>query len=286
MNRRSFIPAAIAAVVAAPTVLPAMLGAQTWRTFDVSRPAHDAQSLAVHVTYGAGRVRVQPATNRRLFDIHFRYDAERTEPTYAYDAATNKLDLGVRQTSLARNMRGGEGSELKLQLATTTPMRLALDVGAAEGDYDLSGLRLEELSMQTGATDTRMRFDAPNPVRMHSMRLQIGAAAVQITGLGNANAERIDVNLGVGQATLEFGGEWRGDADMSVNSALGEVILRVPADVGIRVESSTFLHSFDAPGMIKKGGYSVSANWDTAKYKLRLHSSGALGRLEIQRIAR
>ena len=94
------------------------------------------------------------------------------------------------------------------------------------------------------------------------------------------------MDLGVGQAELDFGGEWRGDMDVAVNSALGQVTLRVPNDVGIRVESSTFLHSLDAPGMIKRDGYSVSANWDSAQYKLKLRSSGALGRLEIQRIAR
>jgi hypothetical protein len=159
-------------------------------------------------------------------------------------------------------------------------------VGAAEGDFDLSGLQLDELNLQTGATDTRMRFDTPNPRRMRAMRMKIGAASAHATGLANANAERIEVELGVGQADLEFGGEWRGDLDLTVTSALGQVTMRVPNDVGIRVESSTFLHTLDAPGMIKRDGYSVSANWESARYKLRLRSTGAFGRLEIMRIAR
>jgi hypothetical protein len=282
MMRRLSLVAPLALAVA----FPAVTAAQTWRTFDASRQAHDTQALAVHVTYGAGRVRVQPAPGRSLFDVHLRYDAERVDPVYRFDAAARTLEVGVHHASAGKNMRGGQGSEFRLQLARSVPMRLTLDVGAAEGDYDLSGLQLDELTLQTGATDTRMRFDTPNPRRMRVMRMKIGAASAHVTGLANANAERIEVDLGVGQAELEFGGEWRGDMDVSVTSALGQVTLRVPNDVGIRIETSTFLHSLDAPGMVKRDGYSESANWARARYKLRLRSSGALGQLEIQRIAR
>ena len=280
--RRFLAPCALALVAA----LPAVMAAQTWRTFDASRPARDTQALTVHVNFAAGRIRVQPAADRSLFDVHLRYDGERVDPVYRFDAAAHTLDIGVHHASVGKNMRGGEASELRLQLAKSVPLRLALDVGAAEGDFDLSGLQLEELTLQTGATDTRMRFDAPNARRMRTMRMKIGAASARVTGLGNANVERLEVDLGVGRAELEFGGEWRGDMDLAVNSALGQVTLRVPNDVGIRVETSTFLHSLDAPGMIKRDGYTVSGNWESARYKLRLHSSGAFGRLEIQRIER
>jgi hypothetical protein len=165
-------------------------------------------------------------------------------------------------------------------------MQLQLDIGAAESDFDLSGLQLEQLTLQTGATDTRVRFEAPNPRRLRTVNLQVGAASVHVVGLGYANAEHIELNLGVGQATLDFGGDWRGDMSLSLNAALGSVTVRVPVDVGVSVESSAFLHSLDADGMTKTGGRSVSGNWDAAPHKLRIDSSGAFGRLRIERIGR
>ena len=69
-----------------------MIG-QTWRTFDASRPARDSQTLAVHVTYAAGHVRVLPTVDRSLYDVHLRYDAERVDPVYRFDAS------GTRSTS-------------------------------------------------------------------------------------------------------------------------------------------------------------------------------------------
>jgi hypothetical protein len=165
-------------------------------------------------------------------------------------------------------------------------MRLQLDVGAAEGDIDLSGLLIDDLTVQTGAADTRVRFDTPNGHHMRAVTLQVGAANLQVTGLGNANTPRVDLNLGVGNADLDFGGAWHNDVAMTINSALGKVTLRVPGDVGVSIESSSFLHSTGGADMIKRDGRTVSANWDTAKYKLHVQSSGAFGRLEVVRTSR
>jgi predicted membrane protein len=121
---------------------------------------------------------------------------------------------------------------------------------------------------------------------MAEMRVDAGAASVKLFGLGNANVERIDANVGVGRLELDFGGAWQGDVDLSVTSALGSVELSVPESVAIRVERTSFLHSFSAQGLTKQNGYWVSANWETAQRKLHVRSTGTLGSLEIRRIAR
>jgi hypothetical protein len=259
--------------------------AQTWRTFDAFRQVRDSQPFAVHLRYAAGRVRVQPATDDRLYGIHMRFDARSVDPLYRYDAAARTLEVGIAAPG-KRGFKAGDGSDLQLFLARTVPMRLQLDVGAAEGDIDLSGLVIDELTLKTGAADTRVRFDTPNSHRMRAATLQVGAASLHVTGLGNANTGRVDLNLGVGSADLDFGGEWHGDVAMSINSALGKVTLRVPGDVGVSIESSSFLHSSGGADMVKRDGRTVSSNWDTARHKLHVQSSGAFGRLEVVRIAR
>jgi hypothetical protein len=192
----------------------------------------------------------------------------------------------VRHFSNVKGGRNYKGSELQVALARGVPMQLELDVGAAEGDIDLTGLGLEKLTIKGGATETRVRFDAPNPSRLTLLRVDAGAAKISLQGLGHANIERVDGNVGVGKLELDFGGPWRGDMELSVTSALGAVELAVPADIGIRVEKTSFLHSFDAPGLRKENGYWVSENWATAKYKLRIRATGTLGSLEISRMGR
>lgn len=273
----------IARLALLTSATPLLLAAQSWRTFDATRQLRDTTPYAVHVTYGAGRVTVRPGVQPNLFDMHLKYDAERSEPVYQFNASTRQVDIGVRQRSGIKSFGDSDGSALTLDLSRAAPLRLQLDVGAAQGDFDLSGLQIDELTLQTGATETRVRFDKPNPRRMRSLRVDMGAASVEIGGLANANAEHIDVNVGVGHIALDFAGEWRGDVAMTVNSALGNVRITVPNAVGVRVESSKFLSSFDAKSMVKKNGAWESSNWETARYKLRVRSTGVLGHFEITR---
>jgi hypothetical protein len=274
------------ATLVAAAALPTVLAAQSWRTFDISRQQRDTMPMSVRLMYGAGRLQVTPGAERNLFEVHMRYDAERADPFYRFDAATRALELGVRNISVRNTLRDPKGHELNLALTRTAPLDLDLEIGAAEADLDLSGVRIEELRLRTGASDTRVRFDAPNPSRLRELSVEFGAASVQMNGLGNANAERIAVSFGVGRIMLDFSGEWRNSVEMSLSSALGEAVLRVPSDVGVRVETSTFLHSLDAPGLVKRDGAHVSSNWETAKHKLRIRASGALGRLEVTRTGR
>lgn len=272
--------------IGALVALPAAISAQTWRTFDVARQMQGATPLDVHVAFGAGRVEVLPATDRSLFDVHLRYDAERAEPIYRFDTAQRRLEVGVRHFSNVRVGKGYKGSELQVALARGVPMQLDLDIGAAEADINLTGLHLDALSVKGGATETRVRFDAGNPRRMTQMRVDAGAASVMVSGLGHANVERIDANIGVGNLELDFGGVWRGDMELSVTSALGKVDLAIPSDVGVRVEKTSFLHSFSSGDLQKRNGYWVSDNWDTARHKLEIRATGTLGSLEIRRIGR
>jgi predicted membrane protein len=82
---------------------------------------------------------------------------------------------------------------------------------------------------------------------------------------------------------MDFVGEWRGDVAMTVNSALGNVTIAVPNDVGIRVESSKFLSSFEGNGLVNKNGAWETENFDTAKHKLRVRSTGVLGHFAVTR---
>lgn len=288
-QRRCFLRACgvVAALTVTALALPRATSAQTWRTFDAARQLRDSQPLSVRLIYGAGRARVQPASGRALFDVHLRYDAEGVEPLYRYSASAGTLETGVQQVSGGRSGRTFEGSEFHVSLSRHVPLRLELDVGAAEGDFDLSGLQLERFVLQTGATDTRVRFGAPNPLRLRTAQVRVGAASVRMTGLANANVEALDVNLGVGHAVLDFSGEWRGDTRLQVSSAIGQITIRVPDDVGVRVHSAGFLHSVRAPAFHKRErGVWESLNWQTARFKLHVESNGAIGRIDVQRIAR
>lgn len=269
----------LAALLFAPA-----LQAQAWRTLESSRQLHDSAARFVEVRYGAGRLELRPSAGALLYQMHLKYDAERTEPLHDYDPGTRTLRLGIRDHPKVSFGRSDDAGRMDLALSRAVPLSLDLKLGAVEADLDLTGLALSSLRVHSGASDARIRFDSLNPLPMQTLLIEMGAAHMSATGLANANADTIRVEAGVGGVELDFGGSWRGDVVLFLRVALGGAALRVPDDVGIRVDLQKFLVSFDHEGLVKRDdGAWYSRNWDTARHHLRVHAQTTFGTLEIER---
>jgi predicted membrane protein len=121
---------------------------------------------------------------------------------------------------------------------------------------------------------------------MRDIDIRVGAADLFAMHLANANAEQIRVQGGVGVIDLDFGGAWARDLAVSVRLAVGKLILRVPSDVGVRLEVQRVAASFEHEGLVKRDDAWYSDNWDSAPHKLRVRAEAAFGKIDVQRGAR
>lgn len=272
------------ALVAATDPLAAQAGL---RTVEIGRQLGDAapgqQPLQVLVSYDVGSVVVHGADDARLYQLRLAYDPARARPVYSFDSAGRSLHVGLQR---GERSGGGDASsrpELRLDLARTVPLDLRLEMGAAEADLDLGGMRIRRLGVESGASDAVLHFDAPNGVEMQLLALDVGAASLRARGLGNARAREVRVNVGIGSTDLDFGGDWTADMNLDLQIALGSARMRVPEEVGVRIHVRRFLASFEREGFEKRGDYWYSPNWDTARHKLNIQARTALGELEIVR---
>lgn len=250
---------------------------------DVSRQLGDTTPVLVRLEYEVGTLSVRPAAPNILYDAHVRYDAERAQPLYEFTPATRTLRLGVERRA-GGSSRDRTAGELRLELTPRAPIDLELRLGAVEADLDLGGLRLDHLKVESGASDASVRFDQPNGERMRAMSLAVGAASLKVSRLANSNAEQVRVQAGVGAVELDFSGEWRHDMELTLEMALGSATLRVPRDVGIQVETTRRLTSFDLPGLVRRGDSWVTPNWDKAKFKLRVRGRMTVGTLTVEQM--
>ncbi|HET7632831.1 MAG TPA: hypothetical protein VFK16_11020 [Gemmatimonadaceae bacterium] len=280
MNKRQLV------MLLAAVSVPAAAGAQVWRTVDVSRQLHDTSALYVRVEYGAGRFDLRAARTPVLYSMQLRYDETAATPLHTYDAVAGTLKLGLQNESTRWIHRGDDDSQasMRLALAPTVPMDLSLTLGATQAHVDLGGLTLRGLTIGSGAADETVDFSSPNRTRLGDISINVGAASFTATNLANARADGIRVSGGVGSVTLGFDGEWTADLDANVKVTLGQVTLRIPDDVGVRLDVDRFLTSFDHEGLEKRDGYYYSDNWNTARYKLRARVATTLGAITVRRI--
>lgn len=261
------------------------VGAQSWKTLDVSRQLRDTTEHVVRVRYPVGRISVRSTTDPVIYNMHLRYDETRMYPLHRYDPETHRVTLGFEgdDKHWTKTRKTLEESEMRLELSNAVPFDLDLEIGAAEARLNVGGLALSRLRVETGAADARLDFSEPNKTEMRRLDIHLGAAGFVIRNLGNARVSEIHVDGGVGKVDLDFGGKLENDVSVNANVALGKLWLRLPRDVGIRVELQRVMAAFDHPGLHKRGNAYYSDNWDDAKVRMRVRAETVLGAVEIER---
>jgi hypothetical protein len=187
----------------------------------------------------------------------------------------------VRQSS-----GDSESGELRLALPRRIPLDLELEFGGTEAMLELGGLALQSVRLDCGATDATLGFTAPNRSHMRELDVNVGAAGFTAVHLANANADLIRVRGGVGVVDLDFSGNWTRDLAVESRVNIGKMTLRVPEDVGVRLEVQRVAASFDHQGLEKRDDAWYSPNWDRAPHKLRIRAETVFGGIDVVRSTR
>ena len=280
----------IGAAAAALVLLAAPVHGQEadWTEVTARRQADGVTSMKVSVEYIAGEIHVGPASRGLLYETRLKYDASQFRPRRSWSAAdgAGHLDIGFdgvgSDGDLDLDMDEDNHGFLNLALSPDVPTRLEMRVGAAMSRIDLGGVPLTRLKYHTGASDTEIWFDSANPQRMDRLDLAVGAAELEVRGLGNARFDELSFEGGVGDIRLDFTGDWQADATATIRMGLGSLTLIVPPDLGVRIEKRGFLAALDAPGFEKVDGGWQSDNWESARNHLTVDLKAALGSIEVR----
>ena len=259
--------------------IPVPVVAQDWTELTRSRRASGESALEVRVKYGAGRFDVRAGDPGGLYRVFLRYDAERMEPEIEY--SDGRLEVGMEGTTDRGHSRGESNAELRVSLPRSVPTDLHLEFGAVRAQMDLGGIPLTGLRLSTGASESTIRVSEPNRASLERVRMEVGAAKFEALELGNLNASRLDLEAAVGDVSLDFSGEWRQDAHVSVKMGLGSLALHFPREVGVRVTKSGFLAPLNAPALERRGDVWFSPGFEGAARKVTVELEAALGNIEL-----
>jgi hypothetical protein len=258
--------------------------AQEMRPFSTYRQWHGETRIDARLDYAAGALRLAAGRPTELYRMDVLYDGERYVPVSEFDAARGGVALGLHASGDG-GLRVVSKGQLRQTAAVTFSPRadLALDVtlGAVDGDLELGGLRLTDLHLKAGASRATVRFSQPNATRCRAATLSAGAAELSVLGLGNSRCDRIAFEGGVGRVTLDFGGAWTSSATVDVKMALGEVALRLPRQVGVRITMDKFLATFEPQGLVRRGTSFLSPGYDQAARHLDIDVTTAMGGVTV-----
>ena len=277
-------------------------GAQEWRDFRAARPLGDLEALEIELMYAGGRLDVSASETHLLYDLRLRYDAERSLPRREWRRVGRTGHLRLTTSSSPEDRRDADDAtrfgdpefeledlprdadaagRLDLSLNSSVPTDLRLGIGAGRARLDLGGTHLTALELITGAGDVEIGFARENRAAMELLSIKSGAAAFMAESLGNARFRRLEFYGFVGDVVLDFSGSWRSSAEAEIKMGLGELLMRVPAHIGVRVRRSG-LASLRAADFEKVGDYWLSPNWETARVRLEVTLVAGLGSVIVE----
>jgi len=167
----------------------------------ISIPLGDTTQASIQFYHGAGELHVGPAT----------------DPTQLLSGTfSGGVEHSIRQDGLGTNLQlraptqtfwdmpwffgDHQGFRWNVGINPEIPLALEFKTGASESDFDLTGTRVTDLRVDTGASSTTIYF--PENAGLTRARLSSGAASIRVR-IPESVAARIDVKSGLSSINID-----------------------------------------------------------------------------------
>jgi hypothetical protein len=217
-----------------------------------------AGSVRTEIEMKAGTLRIGGGAEA-LMEADFIYNVAEWKPVVTYEVEEGRGDLLVRMPESEWSSFGEDVKyEWDLRLNDDVPMEMFVELGAGESRLDLASLSLTRLKVMNGAGETHV---------------DVG---------GNPTLERLNIYTGAGEVELDLTGRWDHDLDASIKGGVGEITVRLPDDVGVRVDASKGIGSIKAHGFTKEGGDYVNEAYGKSGVTLSIDINAGIGEIRLE----
>jgi hypothetical protein len=207
------------------------------------------------------------------------------DPSVQLDVGGDKGSLTIVQGPLIFRLPEGTTpqNEWRLEVTRAISSSLTLNAGQLSGALDLTGLRLSELKMISDDTDATITFGSLNPEKLRLFEVETGNSNLTMSGLGNANFEKLTLRGGEGTYSLRFGGNWPDSAQAQIQLGGSIVDILVPTKVGLRVEMQGQPPTVDAHNLQKQAeNLYISEGFEEAERSFIIRVSMTGGSLTLR----
>lgn len=141
------------------------------------------------------------------------------------------------------------------------------------------GLPLPDLR---GITDFRNEWDLrlSGEVPM-DLRVNMGAGDSDLQ-LADLSLTGLDITLGAGRSTVDLSRNWTSDLDVTIDSGAADLTVRLPKDVGVRVEVDRGPTVIDAPNLSQDGNVYTNDAYGASDVTLQIKMQSGIGQIKLE----
>lgn len=190
-----------------------------------------------------GEFYIHPESSGQGLRVEARYDSEIyvvedyfesfPDSSWVYGVRSKRTISGLHAL-FRQMMAGGKGPKVHVYLPTDVPLELQFQVQEGGCEAELGGMWITTADFRFKKGGFMLGVDEPLREPMERMTIKGSMGGFEAEDLGNASPRVLDVVCRMGGADIDLRGAWRGDADISMDVAMGGMGVRVPRDVEIQ----------------------------------------------------
>ena len=141
---------------------------------------------------------------------------------------------------------------------------------------DVNGYRtLQDIRDFRNEWDLRLNNDVPMSL---SLDMGAGTSDLQLAGLSLTG---LDILLGAGKSTVDLSGGWSRDLDVTIDAGAANITVRLPRDVGVRVEAGGVAR-IEASGLKQDGYVYTNEAYGTSDVTLHINILTGIGQINLE----
>ena len=106
-----------------------------------------------------------------------------------------------------------------------------------------------------------------------------GTSDLQLAGLALTS---LNLDLGAGISTIDLTGDWASDLEAVIETGAADLTVRLPSDVGVRVEVEAGPTAVSAPGLTQDGNVYTNAAYGASDVNLRIAINAGIGVIKLE----
>lgn len=183
------------------------------------------------------------------------------------------IDLGVGEMNLTGGAKEWVEGKADYNIKKLAP-QVNYDVSGDTGEVEIKHKGSTKLGISNIKNNWAIQLNDDIPM---DLTVETGASLANLD-LQGLQLEKLDIEAGVGDLTVNLGGDWKKSFKANIETGVGQTTVIVPSKVGVKLTTEKGIGLSNVEGLISKGkGVYVNEAYDKADVVLEIKSEIGVG---------
>jgi hypothetical protein len=220
--------------------------------------AKKAKTVKTEITFPAGKLYINP-DGKSFCEGFYKYKKDFWEPNISYyeESENGYLKIDVDDERREKNYNDDDENEWTIAFNKEVKNDLHIEMIAGESNIDLQDCNLSKFRFEMVAGETNIN-------------------------LRNTSVPFFEFRAIAGEAEIDLSGTWKNDLDAEIKGGVGELTIKLPADVGVKVSITGGLGDVSAHGFNKNNRVYTNDLYGKTKESLYVDVTGGIGNVTLR----